>query len=333
MAQDDIKGSKSGDWNAAAKKAQDSEELLSEQASNVAVGDFVSELATAIRYRIRMGQPEGDFIEEPERCFTDGMVFAVEETVASQVKLQLTVSMDASTSMWANNIMRFAGPTFVALDRIIRKAMLDLPQGTIHYAPFIFHGVSFKLPSNFLRQYSGRLEFRRGEDAQYKSERFSGWPAWVSIEDWRRAQELGEIPGDMMHGEYKMLPTKDKLGRVSIRNQYVPTMPLSGVDTRIAPLFQAIKDWEERDGDTGSVRLDIVITDGVFKHHDDMQEATRIQMGRGGKLRTVLLNFLPMNEWSDYPVPEQCQMFAVTTENLDTSIRNLLNEAIAELLG
>jgi hypothetical protein len=112
----------------------------SDETANIEVGDFLSELVTAIRFRMKTGLTEGDWIEDPERYFTDGRVFAEEEAVSSEVKLQITVSLDASTSMWSSgNIMRYAGPTFITLDRIIRKACLDLPEGSVHYAPFIFH--------------------------------------------------------------------------------------------------------------------------------------------------------------------------------------------------
>jgi hypothetical protein len=106
---------------------------------------------------------------------------------------------------------------------------------------------------------------------------------------------------------------------------------LSGADTSIAPLFQAIKNWEEAEGDTDAVRLDIVITDGVFDQPEDVALASRLQEDRNGKLHTVLLNFLPEKEWSKYTLPERCSMYAVKPESLSNSIRTILTETINSL--
>jgi hypothetical protein len=308
MASRDVQGTSTGSrMQQAFDRARQNEEMESEQESNIAVGDFISELATAIKFRMKLGLSQGDWIEEPERYFTDGLVFATEEATASNVKLQITVSMDASTSMWANNLMRFAGPTFIALDRIIRKAVADLPEGSVHYAPFIFHGKALKLPAAFLNNYVGRVDWKSREDKAHESP----WPNFPAWDSWTRARELGQVPAESRYTDW----------------------PLSGKDTRLAPLFQAIKDWEEKEGDTSAVRLDIVITDGVLENDEDVKEATRIQEDRNGKLRTVFLNFLPLKEWSESQLPERCSQFAVTKDDLDQSIRTILNDAVADLFA
>jgi hypothetical protein len=308
MASGDIRGTKTGSRMAEAfERARKNEEASAEQESNIEVGDFISELATAIKFRMKLGLSQGDWIEEPERYFTDGLVFATEEATAASVKLQITVSMDASTSMWANNLMRFAGPTFIALDRIIRKAIADLPEGSVHYAPFIFHGQALKLPAAFLNNYVGRVDWKSREDKAWESP----WPNYPAYDTFTKAKELGQISQEARLTDYR----------------------LSGEDTRLAPLFQTIKDWEEKEGDTSAVRLDIVITDGVLENEQDVQQATRIQEDRNGRLRTVLLNFLPLKEWSNYQLPERCSQFAVTKDDLDRSIRTILNDAIADLFA
>ena len=279
------------------------EELAAEQDSNVEVGDFLSELATAIRFRMKNGQSAGDWIDEPERFYTDGLIFGREEAVASGVKLQVTLSLDTSTSMWMNRIMKHAGPSVLAFDRIIRKAVQDLPVGSVTYAPFIFHTTAHKVPAAYLNSYVGRIGEKDDEN------RPQVWPIHPRNEQVVAAREAGELGPDE--------------GRHSFN--------LSGEDTLIAPLFKTIQEWEKVHGDPNAVRLDLVLTDGVLEGDGDVAEATRIQEERNGRLTTVLLNFLPLDQWSDYQLPDRCSQFPVNADNLDTSIRTILQEAIESL--
>lgn len=305
MAHRDQQGSgASKSMTSAFNNARHNQEATSEQESNIVVGEFVSELSSAIRFRMKYGLGQGDWIEEPERFYTDGLVFGEEQAVASQVKLQITLSLDASTSMWMNNIMRYAGPTALSLDRVIRKGMEDLPQGTVHYAPFIFHEKAHKLPASYFNSYAGRLDYSRKQQGDEQA-----WPNYPTGEQFGRAVELGEIAPGGFRSDFK----------------------LSGTETRIAPLFQALSDWEQREGDIHATRLDIVLTDGVLESVRDVEAADRIQQDRNGKLKTVLLNFLPMADWDHFTLPGRCSQVAVTPANLDAVIRDTLSEAVSEL--
>lgn len=333
MAVGDRRGNSAGKKDVKAfEKMIEVETELREQAANVVVGEFLSELQSAIRFRMKMGQTEGDWIEEPERYFTDGAVFATEEAVASQVKLQLTVSLDASTSMWGNRIMQYAGPTFAALDSIVRASMRDLPEGTVYYAPFVFHGMAFKVPQTFIPEYAA---------ANFEKDIDSIMVAGLPHKDlWEKAVAAGEIPATeerMWWGEGPYVirrrnPTtgKDTIIRTT-KFQWLSNYWLSGADTNFAPLIKAIKNWEETEGDPDAVRLDIVLTDGVFDQPDDVALASKLQEDRNGKLKTVLLNFLPPSEWGKYSLPDRCSMYAVTVANLDNAIRTILTESINEL--
>ncbi len=96
-------------------------------------------------------------------------------------------------------------------------------------------------------------------------------------------------------------------------------------------MFRAIQQWEQAHGDPNAVRLDLVLTDGVLEEADDVAEATAIQEERNGRLRTVLLNFLPLDQWSDYQLPDRCAQFPVNADNLDSSIRTIVQESIESL--
>lgn len=304
MAYGDLKGKTAGKrLSVAFDRARLMEELAAEQDSNIEVGDFLSDLATAIKFRMKSGLAQGDWIEEPERFLTDGLVWGREEASASGVKLQITLSLDTSTSMWGNRIMKHAGPAVLAFDRIIRKASADLPVGSVLYAPFIFHGTAHQVPPQYLNAFVGRSQWADGSDAGVV------WPTYPHLDAFKAAKDAKALPADAKIDAYK----------------------LSGEDTKIAPLFQAIKDWEEKDGDTNAVRLDIVLTDGFLEDPKDVEEATAIQEKRNGRLRTVLLNFLSLDQWSNYQLPDRCAQFPVEPQNLDKSVRDILNEAVADL--
>lgn len=306
MARGDVKGTNAGKRaGTMLSRAMDSLEDEAEQLSNLEVGDFISELSSAIRFRLKYGQGQGDWLEEPERMFTDGLMFATEEAVASNVKLQVTLSLDVSTSMWVNGIMGAAGSAFIALDRTIRKAMESLPEGSLTYAPFVFHGKAFTIPASFLSAYVGRGEKADGEEASLV------WKTWPSGAMMNRAKELGQLP----------------------LTANIDDFPLSGEETAIAPLFKAIQAWEKESGDVNAVRLDIVITDGVLETEGDVEAATQVQEERNGKLRSVLLNFMPLDQWENYQLPDRCAQFQVTKDDLDRSIRDIMSEAVASLFG
>lgn len=304
MAYSDSKGVKAGSRDLKAfENARELEEIASEQDSNIEVGDFLSDLATAVKFRMKLGQSQGDWIEEPERAFTDGLVFATEIATTADVKLQISLCLDASTSMWMNRLMKSAGPAFLAFDRIIRKAAQDLPQGSISYAPFIFHEKAYKIPASYLNSYVGRSVNKDGEDRNRDV-----WPTYVNREAFQKALDVGELPEGTDRFEMKM----------------------SGTDTLIAPLFRELQTWEQGN-DSNSVRIDIVLTDGVLENAADVAEATKIQEDRNGRLHTVLLNFLSLDQWSEFHVPDRCSQYAVTPESLDSSIRQILNDAISEM--
>lgn len=305
MAYGDLKDTKTAGsrLSTAFDRARLEAELSAEQDSNIEVGDFLSELATAIRFRAKNGQSQGDWLDEPERLFTDGLMFSVQQAVASEVKLQITVSLDASNSMWVNKIMKHAGPAVVAIDRIIRMAMIDLPQGTVLYQPFIFHRTAHRVPASYLNNYCGTATWKNGDEADRTI--------------WPRSPKQAQIDAAVAAGELKS----------SADGHF----DLSGSDTRIAPLFQAIQAWEQAEGDPNAVRLDIVITDGVLEEEGDVETATKTQEERNGRLRTVLLNFLPLDQWTDYQLPDRCAQFAVDADSLNTSIRDILSEAVNDL--
>lgn len=100
----------------------------------------------------------------------------------------------------------------------------------------------------------------------------------------------------------------------------------TGEDTWIHPLLEAINKNEQRHGDPGAFRLDIILTDGVLDHKTDSRKGNNIQDERNGNLQTVVLNFLPMEDWGNYPVPNRCVQYEATTENVSNLMRQVLGD-------
>lgn len=99
-----------------------------------------------------------------------------------------------------------------------------------------------------------------------------------------------------------------------------------GEDTWIAPLFERLEKWEEKYGDWDAYRLDIVISDGVLEHATDARKADQVQDHRDGYLQTVILNFLPMEDWADFRVPNRCVQYPATPDNVAGLMRNILGD-------
>ena len=105
-----------------------------------------------------------------------------------------------------------------------------------------------------------------------------------------------------------------------------------GEDTWIYPLLDAIRKREERYGDFGAFRLDIILTDGVLEHKTDSRRGDAIQDVRDGNLQSVVLNFLPMELWGDYRVPNRCVQYEATVENIGNLMRQVLGDWIVGVI-
>lgn len=289
--------------------------------ARIEVGDFVSELAQALRYREVVGQSEGDWLEEPERAYTDGQAFGTEINGAAHKKLQIALVLDASRSMWKNRIMESASAAWQAMDAMLRQAQQELPEGTLTYAPFIFHEYAFKVPRAFMKyvSYVGGVKSgtRKNQYGQFNAPEDARdilfIPSMVPGEAVIEAINDGEIDGSKVNAEWHK---KHKL---------------SGHDTNLSPLLRRIQEWEAGN-DANAVRLDLVITDGVFENERDVESATNVQAERNGNLSTVLLNFLKPAEWGQYHLPNRCCQYAGTNENLTPQLRTILEEVVARML-
>jgi len=105
-----------------------------------------------------------------------------------------------------------------------------------------------------------------------------------------------------------------------------------GEATYLEPLLADIEKWENSEGDYNAFRLDIILTDGVFEHPKDTRLADVVQHRRDGNLQTVMLNFLPLEDWGDYPVPNRCVQYPADPTNVMALMRMAVGDWINTVL-
>lgn len=301
--------------------------------ANIMVGDFVSELYTAIRYRERLGLREGDWVEDPERAYTDGGVFGQEERSANDIRLQIALALDTSSSMWVFGIMKWAGPAFQAMHKMLRQSQQDFPEGCITYQPFVFHSRAGPVPDWTIPKFGFNL-IDGGTDLKGFKKKYTSPPQYNTphLRKVRGSSEMVPMNPEVVDEYKKMYAEREKTGI-----DYVGF--LTANDTKAEPLFKSLQQWEEKHGDPQAVCVDLVLTDGSFSkankdQREDIERANRTiaQRREGRRVITVFLNFLPPEQWEkDFVLPNNCYMFHVTQDNLTNRIRDILAEAIADL--
>lgn len=105
-----------------------------------------------------------------------------------------------------------------------------------------------------------------------------------------------------------------------------------GEDTWLYPLLEKIEKWEQKHGDPGAFRLDLVFSDGVLEHPTDARKCDEIQERRNGNLQSVMLNFLPLEQWGDYRVPNRFVEYEATVENIGSLMRSILGDWIVGVM-
>lgn len=98
----------------------------------------------------------------------------------------------------------------------------------------------------------------------------------------------------------------------------------AGENSWLEPLLKYIQDWENTAHTEGYVKLDIILSDGVFDVKADIDRADAVQNWRQDA-HTVILNFLPENEWYGGKLPYSTVQYAVTPDNIDGILRLVLS--------
>jgi len=252
--------------------------------AHVAAGMLEGDFSNAFRMREAYGREEGDWLDDPASAYQGQGGFGEEVKEQSGVKVQVTLSLDCSTSMWENDVARIAIDAYINLGLALNELRTSFP-GSVYAQSFLFAigeqgDVAEPLSNSYHIHYYGDDDLR-----------LDGYEGMKDLRSWSKSW--------------------------------------CGNDTRISPLLTAIEDWEMLESDSDCVKMDIILTDGVLEHKDDILEASAIQERRDGVLRTIMLNFLPESSWYEVRLPYRCLQLPVQKDNLQGVLRNLLAEFVS----
>lgn len=274
-------------WAEEAKKRQQ-EEFDAKQAivnsSLFLLGSLQSETSEVFRRKERYELDQGDYLEDPVSSRLRSGGWMEETTSRGGFKLQLTVSLDVSNSNWYNRVAAPAIKAFQELVLAARALKSEHPDDVI-YSAFLFS---------------------MGKDGK-GVERLTA--------NVRKAQD---------DGSRKVEETDDPLKETRKlwgEDKYVPYF--AGEDSWLSPLLEKIADWEKGHEDGGYVKLDIILSDGVFERKVDITRSDEIQASRG-QAHTVIMNFMQETDWHEGRLPYQVVQYPVTPDNVGGLLRLVL---------
>lgn len=276
------------EWAEEAKKRQQEEFEAKQSIANASLlmlGSLQSETSEVFRRKERYELDQGDYLDDPvsSRLRSGGWM----EDVSSRggFRLQLTVSLDVSNSNWYNRVAAPAIRAFQELTLAARALKAEHPDDVI-YSAWLFS------------------KDRDGKGVEYLSALEGGYDketmAWVKKETDDPLKETRKLWGE---------------------DKYVPHF--AGEDSWISPLLEKIADWEKQHEDGGYVKLDIILSDGVFERKVDIARSDEVQASRG-QVHTVIMNFMKEDDWHEGRLPYQVVQYPVTPDNVGGLLRLVL---------
>lgn len=255
------------------------------------VGLFESEINSTFVPVNKVGD-SGDYIDDVVEVYQGGSGWGYESRKAVGTKLQVTISLDLSNSMYYNKIHQVAANTFRDISIVLENMRAMYPDD-LYTAYFTFSDDGWSWDNN--KKY-GRKVTSYNERRPVEGETFGDFNAIrpSKVNDWVNSSGIFE-----------------------------------GTDTWISPLFETIEEWEKEHSDPGAMRLDIIITDAVLEHPKDIRDADVIQERRDGALQSVFLNFMPEEDWLNSTLPRRCFEVGVSADNVAGILRNILSEFLA----
>lgn len=285
-----------------AKQIREEEHDQISQAVELTAGALQTDMYQIMLHRDAYGLRDGDWIDDVAGAYMGVGGFAEEQHhyQSGNIKVQITLSLDKSSSMRNNGLDESARQVFVEAGLALRQLREQYPNDV----------------------YTAYFTFADGENGDRVEQLGTKW-------DW----ESGSlIPVDYSNEDEYSIYEFNKFRRIPSKydtNGYYYENVFTGYDTYFHPLFKAIKKWEDKDSVPGAVRLDLIITDAVIEHASDIRESNQIQANRNGNLQTVLLNLLPEREWVNSSLPYKCTQYGVNKDNLAGVLRTLLSEFLS----
>ena len=271
-----------------AKLRREDREKLAEVV-DITAGMLASELNQAFVGVDKIGT-NGDWIDDVVPTYIDGSGFGYEDKKATGVKLQITVSLDLSNSMYYNSIHIPAAIAFRDLALTLKQLKSEY-QDDLHVAFFTF-----------------------SED-----------DTWEDAGRGKKAMRLHTRRDPIDENDFMEL---DEYRPSKIDGMYGQGI-FSGEDTWLYPLLSEIQKWEQEESDPGAIKLDIIMTDAVLEHPTDIRKCDVIQENRAGSLQSVFLNFMPEKEWLNSTMPRRCFQMKVDKDNIAGILRSILSEFVA----
>lgn len=240
----------------------------------------------------------GDWFEDAVDVYISGEGWGREDNKATGIKLQITLSLDLSNSMYYNGVHKECARTFRDLGLTLKAMQASYPEDL----------------------YIGFFQFSL-DNAEGRGKRAYNL-AWDGVHG--RSVWRDDTPRRELEDKYEQFYP---LRETSIEKWWKNGI-FDGTDTWFYPLFQEIETWEKANSDPGCVRLDIILTDAVIEHTTDVRKSDIIQERRNGELQTVLLNFLPEDQWVNSTLPKRCYQMAVNVDTVAGILRNVVSEFV-----
>lgn len=270
----------------ARKQAEYDTKMQIVNSSQLMLGSLQSETSEVFQRRDRYELDMGDELEDPvsSRLRSGGWIDSTNRRAG--FKLQLSIALDVSNSNWYNQV---AEPAIRAFQELVlaARALKDENPDDVAYSAWLF------------------CQNKDGKGV----EQLRDW-----VEDWDY-DTRGYVKKTI---DDPLKETRKLFGK----EHSIPGF--AGEDSYIYPLLQRIAAWERLDVGDGYVKLDIILSDGVFERKVDISTADDIQ-ARRGQVQTVILNFMPEDGWYSGRLPYQCVQYPVTADNVTGILRLVLS--------
>jgi hypothetical protein len=124
---------------AEAKRRAELEEqtMAFRKAVSLTAGMLSSDFHQAFALKEAYGRDDGDWLDDPVAAYTGQAGFGEEVKVQSGIKMQVTVSLDMSNSMWNNAIADSAIRAFIEIGLALEDIQAQYP-GSFYTAAFLF---------------------------------------------------------------------------------------------------------------------------------------------------------------------------------------------------
>lgn len=249
------------------------------------LGSLQSETSEVFQRRERYELDQGDYLDDPVSSRLKSGGWTEDTYKRGGFKLQLTISLDVSNSNWYN---RVAAPAIRAFQELVlaARALKDEHPESVTYSAWLFSKDKDGKGVEQLKDYTSDYDYVTRTDVKTVTD--------DPLKETRKLWNQTSVPY------------------------------YAGEDSWLSPLLESLADWESKQEDEGSVKLDIILSDGVWERKVDITRSDDVQ-ARRGQCHTVIMNFLPEQDWYQGRLPYQVVMYPVTPDNVSGLLRLVMS--------